>query len=62
MDCVRATDINMAAAFNGQERTTAEIASLLKEADSRFHFKTIIEPPGSALGMLEFAWLDKAGE
>lgn len=51
----------MAAAFNGQERTTAEIASLLKEADGRFHFKTIIEPPGSALGMLEFAWLDKAG-
>lgn len=52
----------MAAAFNGQERTTTEIASLLKEADGRFHFETIIEPPGSALGMLNFVWLDKAGE
>jgi hypothetical protein len=52
----------MAAAFNGQERTTAELQSLLKAADGRFHFRKVIEPSGSALGMLEFVWQEKGGE
>ncbi|ROV87601.1 hypothetical protein VSDG_09604 [Cytospora chrysosperma] len=58
----RATDINMAAAFNGQERTESELESLIKQVDSRFNLCRVIEPPGSALGMLEFVWMDQPSE
>uniref|UniRef100_A0A8H7K376 O-methyltransferase domain-containing protein n=1 Tax=Bionectria ochroleuca TaxID=29856 RepID=A0A8H7K376_BIOOC len=53
---IRATDLNMAAAFNGQERTVAELRSLVTKADSGFAFQTVIEPEGSAFGILEFTW------
>ncbi|KAJ8130027.1 hypothetical protein O1611_g3604 [Lasiodiplodia mahajangana] len=53
---IRATDINMAAAFNGQERTVAELKSLFTRADSGFAFQTVIEPAGSAFAILEFTW------
>lgn len=56
----RATDLNMAAAFNGQERTVAELRSLLTRADPGFAFQTVIEPAGSALGILEFTWQGSA--
>jgi hypothetical protein len=46
----------MAAAFNGQERTVAELRSLVTKADSGFAFQTVIEPEGSAFGILEFTW------
>ncbi|KAI1371715.1 S-adenosyl-L-methionine-dependent methyltransferase [Hypoxylon crocopeplum] len=57
---IRATDLNMAAAFNGQERTVAELRSLLTRADPGFAFQTVIEPAGSALGILEFTWQGSA--
>ncbi|KAK8024992.1 sterigmatocystin 8-O-methyltransferase [Apiospora arundinis] len=53
---LRATDLNMAAAFNGQERTVAEFERLFKHVDAAFELKNVIEPPGSALGILEFVW------
>jgi hypothetical protein len=56
----RATDLNMAAAFNGQERTVAELRSLFTRADSGFAFQTVIEPAGSAFGILEFTWQGSA--
>ena len=46
----------MAAAFNSQERTVAEYKSLLQQADPAFVLRRMIEPTGSALGMLEFIW------
>lgn len=53
---LRATDLNMAAAFNSQERTVAEYKSLFEKADPGFTLQSTIEPVGSALGMLEFVW------
>ncbi|RYP50583.1 hypothetical protein DL768_003928 [Monosporascus sp. mg162] len=53
---LRATDLNMAAAFNSQERTVVEFKSLLAEIDPAFMLRNVIEPAGSALGMLEFVW------
>lgn len=46
----------MAAAFNGQERTVLELEALLRRADQRFKLERVIEPSGSALGMLDFVW------
>jgi hypothetical protein len=46
----------MAAAFNGQERTVAELRSLFTKADPGFAFQTVVEPAGSAFGILEFTW------
>ena len=48
----------MGAAFNARERTVSEWKMLLAEADSRFSLKSVIEPPGSALGILEIIWND----
>ncbi|KAI5920332.1 S-adenosyl-L-methionine-dependent methyltransferase [Camillea tinctor] len=53
---LRATDLNMAAAFNSKERTVVEFRSLLEKSDPGFVLQQIIEPAGSALGMLEFVW------
>ncbi|KAH7384627.1 putative Sterigmatocystin 8-O-methyltransferase [Pyrenochaeta sp. MPI-SDFR-AT-0127] len=53
---LRATDLNMAAAFNAKERTVAEFKSLLAKCDPAFVLRKIINPAGSALGMLEFVW------
>lgn len=52
----RATDLNMAAAFNSKERTLAEFKSLFESADPSFVLRKVIEPAGSALGMVEFVW------
>ncbi|KAK8017139.1 O-methyltransferase [Apiospora marii] len=59
---LRATDLNMAAAFNSQERTVAEFESLMRQADPGFDLRRVIEPVGSALGMLEFVWQGSAEE
>lgn len=53
---LRATDLNMASAFNGKERTVAEFKSLLEKVDPAFKLGKVIHPAGSALGMLEFVW------
>ncbi|KAL1848712.1 hypothetical protein Daus18300_013502 [Diaporthe australafricana] len=55
---LRASDIHMANLFNGQERTVQEWKDLLKEADPRFVVQKVIEPKGSALGILEVIWRD----
>ncbi|KAI0410565.1 S-adenosyl-L-methionine-dependent methyltransferase [Xylaria grammica] len=47
---IRATDINMAAAFDAQERTVAELKALFQDADLAFTLWTLIEPAGSAWG------------
>ncbi len=54
----RMEDLNMGAAFNARERTVSEWKLLIAEADSRFSVKSIIEPPGSALGIIEVVWDD----
>jgi hypothetical protein len=54
--CDRATDLNMASAFNGKERTVVEFKFLLERIDTAFVLQKVIEPVGSALGMLEFVW------
>lgn len=46
----------MANLFNGQERTVEEWKDLLKEADPRFVVQKVVEPKGSALGILEVVW------
>ncbi|KAI2463102.1 S-adenosyl-L-methionine-dependent methyltransferase [Annulohypoxylon bovei var. microspora] len=53
---MRATDLNMAAAFNAQERTVTELKSLFERVDSGFELRNVIEPAGSAFGILEFVW------
>jgi hypothetical protein len=51
-------DLNMGAAFNARERTVSEWKILLREADPRFLLKSVVEPPGSALGIIEVVWND----
>ena len=46
----------MGAVFNSRERTLADWKVLLKEADTRFLLMNVIEPKGSALGILEIVW------
>jgi hypothetical protein len=54
--CCRATDLNMAGAFNAKERTKVEFEALLKKVDPDFTLRSVVEPKGSALQMLEFVW------
>ncbi|KAK2749379.1 hypothetical protein FQN57_006311 [Myotisia sp. PD_48] len=56
---LRSMDLNMAATFNSQERSIGEWKCLLKEADSRFELKKVIEPRGSALAIIDVLWGDK---
>jgi hypothetical protein len=46
----------MAYTFNARERTLADWKTLIKEADSGFMLKNVVEPEGSALGILEYVW------
>ncbi|CAN8104537.1 unnamed protein product [Discula destructiva] len=57
---LRANDINMTSLFNAQERTVAEMKSLLQQADSRFSLRNAITPTGSGLTMLEVVWESSA--
>ncbi|EQK98076.1 hypothetical protein G6O67_007694 [Ophiocordyceps sinensis] len=50
---LRSYDIDMAAVFNGRERSVAEWKALLAEADPRFVLKTVTEPEGSAMAIFE---------
>lgn len=56
IESTRSEDLNMKAIFNSQERTTDEWTALLKEAGPNFVLKNVIEPRGSALGILEVIW------
>ncbi|KAI1407313.1 S-adenosyl-L-methionine-dependent methyltransferase [Hypoxylon sp. FL1857] len=53
---LRATDLTVASVFNSKERTVADFKALFEEVDSSFVLGNVIEPAGSALGMLEFVW------
>ncbi|KAK7709060.1 hypothetical protein SLS64_006544 [Diaporthe eres] len=53
---LRAMDLEMAYAFNARERTLADWKTLFEEADSGFILENVIEPKGSAMGILEFTW------
>ena len=55
---IRMMDLNMGAAFNARERTVSEWKTLLAEADARLILKSVVEPPGSALGILEVIWME----
>ncbi|XXH01443.1 hypothetical protein Hte_007803 [Hypoxylon texense] len=52
----RAMDLEMAYTFNARERTLADWTALFEEADPGFVLKSVIEPIGSAMGILEFVW------
>jgi hypothetical protein len=47
----------MTALFNAQDRTINDWKTLLSQADSRFVLENVIEPKGSALAILEVAWV-----
>ncbi|KAH7087020.1 putative Sterigmatocystin 8-O-methyltransferase [Paraphoma chrysanthemicola] len=53
---LRATDLNMAGAFNAKERTKVELEALVKKVDPAFTLLNVVEPKGSALQMMEFVW------
>ncbi|KAI1370093.1 S-adenosyl-L-methionine-dependent methyltransferase [Hypoxylon crocopeplum] len=53
---LRAEDLNMGAIFNSEERTVGQWKVLLEAADPRFVVNAVIEPQGSALGILEVLW------
>ncbi|KAL2756633.1 hypothetical protein ACRALDRAFT_1080807 [Sodiomyces alcalophilus JCM 7366] len=53
---LRAADLNMAAVFNARERMVSEWRELFSSTDARFVLNQVIEPKGSALGILEFLW------
>lgn len=55
-DTRRSEDLNMAAVFNSRERTLREWRALFAEADSRFVFKSVRKPEGSALAVMEVVW------
>ncbi|KAI0421903.1 S-adenosyl-L-methionine-dependent methyltransferase [Xylaria grammica] len=52
----RSFDLTMAALFNGSERTVDEWRSLLAQADKRFVLTKTIQPPSSALAIMEVVW------
>lgn len=49
----------MGAVFNSLERTVSEWKALLRNADPRFVLKQVIEPKGSALGIIEIDWINE---
>ncbi|TRX91994.1 hypothetical protein FHL15_007091 [Xylaria flabelliformis] len=53
---LRATDLTVASVFNSKERTVADFKALFEEVDFSFVLGSVIQPEGSALGMLEFVW------
>lgn len=52
----RAKDIEYAAFLNGGERTLEGWKTLFATADAGFVLKSVTEPEGSALAILEFVW------
>ncbi|GAW10668.1 hypothetical protein ANO14919_000020 [Xylariales sp. No.14919] len=59
---MRSADLNMAAMFNGRERSASDWKELFAAADPRFVLEGIIEPRGSALAIIHSSWKDKAPE
>ncbi|KAI0835695.1 putative O-methyltransferase [Hypoxylon sp. FL0890] len=53
---LRAMDLTMLEIGNAKERDLNEWQSLFKQADSRYVFKGMQQPPGSSLSILEATW------
>ncbi|KAI0139823.1 sterigmatocystin 8-O-methyltransferase [Xylariaceae sp. FL1272] len=53
---MRMGDITMGALLNARERTHDEWKALLASADSRFDLKELIQPPDSAMALLDIRW------
>ncbi|MCJ1436572.1 hypothetical protein MMC27_005952 [Xylographa pallens] len=53
---MRSSDLGMMAMLNARERGRDDWAELFREADERFHFIGVQEPPGSQLAFIEAAW------
>lgn len=49
-------DLQMLAACNSKERTPGDWIKLFEMAESRFEFKGIVQPPGSAAALIEVMW------
>ncbi|EFE34668.1 O-methyltransferase, putative [Trichophyton benhamiae CBS 112371] len=58
---IRSMDLEMAFTFNSRERTLADWEALFKAADPGFVLKGVVNPPGSAMGILEFVWEGRNG-
>lgn len=55
----RSGDLSLAASFNSRDWTAADWKALLKEADPGFVEKSVVEPEGSALGIILVVWEGK---
>ncbi|KAI1138547.1 putative O-methyltransferase [Hypoxylon sp. FL0543] len=53
---LRGMDLTMLEIGNAKERNLSEWQSLFKQADPRFIFKSMHQPPGSSLSLLEAVW------
>ncbi|KAJ2999003.1 hypothetical protein NUW58_g143 [Xylaria curta] len=53
---LRAADLSMTALFNARDRTANDWKALFTEADRRFVLKSVIQPTGSALAILDLRW------
>ncbi|KAF2655178.1 putative O-methyltransferase [Lophiostoma macrostomum CBS 122681] len=53
---MRAMDLTMLEISNSRERELADWEQVFAQADSKFVFKGMRQPPGSRLAILEFAW------
>jgi hypothetical protein len=48
--------MSLAAGFNSRDRTVEDWKKMFNEADEKFVLKSVVEPKGSTLGILEFVW------
>ncbi|EPE26281.1 S-adenosyl-L-methionine-dependent methyltransferase [Glarea lozoyensis ATCC 20868] len=55
----RSADMSLTAGFNSRDRTVDDWKTLFTAADEGFVLKSVAEPKGSALGILEFVWESK---
>lgn len=53
---ITSLDLQMLAGCNSNERTPSNWIQLFEGADSRFEFKGIVQPPGSAAALIEVIW------
>jgi hypothetical protein len=53
---IRSGDLSVAASFNSRDRTVNDWKLLFDQVSSGFTLGKVIEPQGSALGILEFTF------
>ncbi|KAF2757494.1 S-adenosyl-L-methionine-dependent methyltransferase [Pseudovirgaria hyperparasitica] len=53
---LRSLDLEMASTFNARERTLSDWKALFALADPGFVLRSVVEPEGSAMAVLEFFW------